>query len=405
MGSVYEAQHTGTGRRVAVKVINSGDLAHDQKLVGRFQREAKAAGSIDTQHITQVLDTGVDDGGSPFLVMELLGGEDFAQLIKRLGPLPPDLALRAVTQACLGLAKAHEAQVIHRDIKPANLFLARRPSDEKPGERIVKLLDFGIAKVLQQDHQQDPTAAALTKTGSMLGSPLYISPEQAKGLKTIDQRADLWSLGVVFFQLLTAHTPYDHCDALGGLIISICHEDAASVQDLAPWVAPEVAAIVRKALTRDRDHRYQTAAEMLADLKALLPDGWAIDEAMVAPLGDAARAVVAPKLAKLAPAPPAPRTTPPPAPPAPAKSPSSPSLPPVAAVAKPPAGVAAADPALDATMLAGAPGAASPAKPARGSLLAVVILIAVGVAGGLYALRRGQAPSPPVVPAAAPSSR
>jgi eukaryotic-like serine/threonine-protein kinase len=319
MGAVYEGEHTGTGRRVAIKVISSGDVSHDKKLVARFQREAKAAGAIDTQHITQVLDAGEDDSGSPYLVMELLHGEDLQSAIKRLGPLPPELALRIVAQTCLGLAKAHEAGVVHRDIKPANLFLARRDA----GELLVKLLDFGIAKV-KMDHAADTENMALTKTGSMLGSPLYMSPEQAKGLKTIDHRADLWSLGIVLYQALTGKTPYDHCDALGGLIIAICHEDVTPVQELAPWVAPEIATIVHRALQRDPAARYQSAMEMFEALKPLLPHGYSVNQEMLMPLSDTQKAAavrrlsVPPGARSLPPGPrsmpPGPRSVPPPGP-------------------------------------------------------------------------------------------
>ena len=227
MGSVYEAEHTSTGRRVAVKVISTGDLTRDEALIGRFQREARAAGAIDTQYITQVLDAGVDrESNLPFLVMEYLSGEDLSVLLKRLGPVAPDLALRVVAQACLGLQKAHDAGVVHRDIKPANLFLAKRDA----GEVIIKLLDFGIAKV-KMDQAQDAETAALTRTGSMLGSPLYMSPEQARGNnKDIDHRADIWSLGVVLYQALAGKTPWNDITALGQLILAICQDTPASVQ-------------------------------------------------------------------------------------------------------------------------------------------------------------------------------
>jgi eukaryotic-like serine/threonine-protein kinase len=144
MGAVYEARHVGTGRRVAVKVIlNENGLPQHVDVLARFQREARAAGAIESMHITQVLDTGVDPrGGHPYLVMEYLAGEDLHQTLERLGPLSPDLALRIAVQACLGLAKAHEGGVVHRDIKPANIFLARQDA----GQIWVKLLDFGIAK-------------------------------------------------------------------------------------------------------------------------------------------------------------------------------------------------------------------------------------------------------------------
>ena len=197
----------------------TGQLAQDPGLVSRFQREARAAGAIDTKHITQVLDTGIDrDSELPFMVMEFLSGQDLQQFLKKSGPIAPDLALRIVAQSCLGLQKAHEAGVVHRDIKPANLFLAR--SD---GEVIVKILDFGIAKV-QMDQAQETESAGLTRTGNMLGSPLSMSPEQARGSKNIDHRADLWSLGAALYQALSGRTPYQHITALGELIIAICSD-------------------------------------------------------------------------------------------------------------------------------------------------------------------------------------
>ncbi len=294
MGQVYEAEHSATGRRVAIKVISSPDLVKDSTVVGRFQREARAAGGIDTQHITQVLDAGVDrDTQLPFLVMEYLAGEDLSALIKRIGPLAPDLALRIVAQACLGLQKAHEAGVIHRDMKPANLFLAKRDA----GEIIVKVLDFGIAKV-KMDAAHDTENAELTKTGSMIGSPLYMSPEQARGdVKHIDQRADIWSLGIVLYQALSGRTPYGHLTALGQLIIAICSEWPQHIQEIAPWVAPNVAAIVHRCLRHNPDERYQSASEMFQAIRVQLPNGWSISEEMLIPLEDTARHQVASKLA------------------------------------------------------------------------------------------------------------
>jgi serine/threonine-protein kinase len=397
MGAVYEGEHTGTGRHVAIKVISSGDVSRDQKLVTRFQREAKAAGAIDTQHITQVLDTGVDETGSPYLVMELLQGEDLSHAIKRLGPLSPDAALKIVAQTCLGLAKAHEAHVVHRDIKPANLFLARRDA----GEIIVKLLDFGIAKV-KMDQANDTESAALTKTGSMLGSPLYMSPEQAKGLKTIDHRADLWSLGIVLYQSLTGRTPYDHCDALGGLIIAICHEDVTPVQDLAPWVTPEIAAIVHKALQRDPAARFQSAQEVLDAIKPHLNGGWWVSEDQIRPVAAETRALVAPRLS-IAPQSPShsgASLPPPPGMMPQATAPASTSMP-------PPADLAASNSATTAALVQ-SQDRPPPAKPAKLPLVAALVLGAALVGGGVFALKGsgkpdgGQAVAPPVSVTAPP---
>jgi serine/threonine protein kinase len=279
---------------VAIKVISSPEMLRNEQAVARFQREARAAGSIDTQHITQVLDAGVDrNTGHPFLVMEFLAGEDLQHVLKRTGPLAPELGLRLVAQACLGLQKAHEKGVVHRDIKPANLFLAKRDA----GELIVKLLDFGIAKV-KMDQAHDTEGAGLTQTGSLLGSPLYMSPEQARGdSKAIDHRADIWSLGIVLYELLAGQTPYHHVRALGQLILAICSEWPRHIQELAPWVPAEVAAIVHRALRHNPAERFQSAAEMFAAIRALLPYGWSISEEMIMPLQDTARGQIAAKLA------------------------------------------------------------------------------------------------------------
>ena len=299
MGAVYEAEHTGTGRRVALKVI-MGQFSKDEGLVARFHREARAAGQIETQHITQVLDTGFDQESElPFMVMEFLEGEDVQQLLKRVGPIHPDLALRIVAQSCLGLQKAHDKNVVHRDIKPANLFLAKRDA----GEVIIKLLDFGIAKI-KMEQAQETESAGLTKTGNMLGSPLYMSPEQARGARGIDHRTDIWSLGVVLYQALCGKTPFQHLTALGELIISICSQHAQPVQERAPWVPPEVAAIAHKAMRHDPAQRYQSAMEMFQDIRALLPNGWSISDDMLAPLSSTAREQQAPKAAFSLPPPP-----------------------------------------------------------------------------------------------------
>jgi serine/threonine protein kinase len=292
MGAVYEAHHVGTRRRVAIKVISTGDLSKDEQLVGRFQNEAKAAGAVDTQHICQVLDTGTDpETNWPFMVMEFMSGEDVQQLLRRVGPIHQDLALRIAAQACIGLSKAHGARVVHRDMKPANLYLARTDA----GKVLVKLLDFGIAKV-KMEHASEMGDAGLTRTGTMLGSPLYMSPEQARGVKTIDHRADIWSLGIVLYEMLSGRTPYHHIDALGELIIAICSEPPRPIQDFAPWISAEVAAIVHKALKAQPNDRFQTAAEMLDAIKALQTDGFEIDESMLVSLSETQRNLVAKRL-------------------------------------------------------------------------------------------------------------
>ena len=284
MGAVYEGKHTGTGRRVAIKVIHPQGPGGGDVLVQRFQREAKAAGAIESQYIAQIFDTGVDSNSdSPFLVMEFLTGEDAQQIYRRLGTLSVDLALRIIAQSCIGLARAHEAKVVHRDIKPANIFL----SDREDGEIICKILDFGVAKfTVDQDMatEQMTEGGGLTQTGALLGSPLYMSPEQARGRRDIDLRADIWSLGVTLYKLLTGRTPPEKNgtpSGVGEVIMSICMTPPSSVRDMAPWVPPEVDAILMRALQLDPKDRYQSANEFLDDIRPLLPNGLSITKSML----------------------------------------------------------------------------------------------------------------------------
>ncbi|HTN82233.1 MAG TPA: serine/threonine-protein kinase, partial [Sorangium sp.] len=250
MGAVYEARHTGTGRRVAVKVILG--QAADDELVRRFQREARAVGAVESEHIAQVFDTGRDrETGAPYIAMEFLEGEDVQALIERLGPLPVDLALRVGLQACLGLERAHEAGIVHRDIKPANLFLARKQG----GQRVIKLLDFGVAKVADNSLGN----GGMTKSGALLGSPLYMSPEQARGSGAVDARSDIWSLGISLYHALSGQRPNQHLTGLGELVLAICTTPVRWIQEVAPWVPPEVAHLVHRALVIDPAGRTASA--------------------------------------------------------------------------------------------------------------------------------------------------
>jgi serine/threonine-protein kinase len=291
MGTVFEAVHTGTGARVAIKLIVSNDIKEEVFI--RFQREARAAGTVDSHHIVKIFDMGTDErSGSPYMVMERLVGEDLSQLMRRVGPLAPEVAVSIIAQAALGLAKAHEAGVVHRDVKPANLFLH---DGGDTGEIIVKILDFGIAKVLM-DAMQRAEEGGLTRTGSMLGSPHYMSPEQAQGLRNIDRRSDIWSLGVVLYKMLTGQTPHAHLQTLGQVILAICSTPARPVQELAPWVPPEVAMIVHKALQPDPALRWQSAYEMYRAMEPYVTAMPRVRRLDIVPLSSTQRARVAPPL-------------------------------------------------------------------------------------------------------------
>ncbi|MFO0755243.1 MAG: serine/threonine-protein kinase [Byssovorax sp.] len=391
MGSVYEAFDAEDGARVAVKVI-AREVVESETLSGRFEREVRAAAEVVSPHIVRVLGSGHDgELLLPFLVMEYLDGEDLSQLIKRSGPLPPDLALRIAAQACEGMARAHDKRIVHRDIKPANFFLAK----EKRGARTVKLLDFGVAKIRRDPGASAAETAGLTRTGNMLGSPLYMSPEQARGHKDIDDRSDIWSLGIVLYQALSGHTPHHDTDMLGELLISICTEPPEPLQDVAPWVSAEVAALVHRALRFDPDERFQSAAEMGAAIAALLPEGSAIREDMLRPLDPGERSAVAPKVAHSLADAPAPRKS--------AAQNRRLSVSGESAITAP-TGVAAdaSVPALGSSVVTGSPRAAqSSPKAARGvvpALVAALVLAALGLAYKLVS------PAPPAQQAAPPAA-
>ncbi len=231
---IPEARHRTTGRTLAVKVIAPTALARGVGMLARFQREARASGSIDSPYVVQTFDAGVDRAsGAPYMAKECLVGEDVQSLVGRVGPLRPDAVLRICAHACHGLQKAHEAGIVHRDIKSANLFLAKRGgasgASGASDEIITKVLDFGIAKV-RASPLAPPEDNKLTTTGSMLGSPVTMSPEQAIGAKDIDARSDLFSRGVMMYEALTGATPNGHLDCLGALVMAICSQPAPPVR-------------------------------------------------------------------------------------------------------------------------------------------------------------------------------
>jgi serine/threonine-protein kinase len=281
MGAVYEARHKGTGRRVAVKIITAAYLDKGDPRIKRFQREARAAGSIESQHIAQVLDLGEEPStGAPFMVIELLQGEDVQALIDRVGPLPPEVALRIVGQACLGLQKAHEAGVVHRDIKPANVFLARGDG----GTIVVKLLDFGIAKIKADTDKITQTSGGLTSTGSILGSPLFMSPEQVRNAKEIDHRTDIWSLGIVLYSALAGKPPFSDVASIVDLLVLMSTQEPEPIRDVAPWVSADIAALVHGAAALEPDARYPTASAFLDRIKPLVNGDLRISEEMLGAL-------------------------------------------------------------------------------------------------------------------------
>ena len=258
MGSVYEASD-GKGRCVALKVLNDSLLSKPGSLQ-RMVREAKSLAKIASHHVVRVLDAGVDPvGNRPYLVMELLKGMDLERYLLRCGALDPGPVVRLFIGVCEGLEAAHAAGVIHRDIKPSNIFLHEDPD----GQAIPKLFDFGIAKHV--DSSVD--ASALTRTGAIIGSPRYISPETAQGAKRIDRRCDIWSLGVTLYESLAGVNPWQEYNNVGELLIAICTKPVPPLREFAPWIDPGLAKVVERCISRNADERYQSAAELSADLE------------------------------------------------------------------------------------------------------------------------------------------
>ena len=290
MGAVYEARNVSTRKRCAVKVLLAPELSADDEVVKRFFREARASGLIESEHVVAAYDSGIDAAGRVYYVMDCLQGEDLQQALRRLGPLSAPAAVKVVLQAATGLAHAHALDIVHRDIKPANLFLSVGDS----GEIKVKILDFGVAKVRLEIFEE--SAHDLTRTGSMLGTPTYMSPEQVKRASEIDPSADVWSLGVVLFECLTGKTPWGEVGSVGELLAAILTLQLPLVQDFAPWVSPELAEIVQRALSRDPTQRMRSAAEMRDALRCLLPENDELYRGELGSVTDEERAVPAERL-------------------------------------------------------------------------------------------------------------
>jgi serine/threonine-protein kinase len=256
MGSVWLADHLALEIQCAIKFIDREQNNPDVRR--RFEREAKAAAQLRGQHVVQILDHGVWEG-VPYIAMEYLEGEDLNARLERVVRLPHAQTVRIVSQVAKGLARAHAAGIVHRDLKPENIFLTKDGDDE-----IVKVLDFGIAK-----QSQTSLSEAGTKTGSLLGTPFYMSPEQARGVKSIDHRSDLFSLAIIAYQCVTGKLPF-FSEGLGDVLAQIMYEPIPLPSQQGFQVPPGFDAWWHRGSARPVEARFQSAKELADSLAVAL---------------------------------------------------------------------------------------------------------------------------------------
>jgi len=266
MGAVYQGRHLGLGRPVAIKTLLP-ELVGSTEMLGRFQQEARAASAIGHPHIVNVFDLGQTDDGTMFQVMELLEGEPLSALLQRSAPLAIPVAVAIADQILGALIAAHKLGIVHRDLKPDNIFLCAT-DDELP---FVKLLDFGVSKILRPLELTPDQTEITTKTkiGSVVGTPLYMAPEQAGGVPDIDPRADLWAVGVVLYEMLTGTTPFTGT-TYHAIIFALLDESVPPARTRRSDLPGSVEAVVMQALSKRRDDRYADAASMRGALRAAL---------------------------------------------------------------------------------------------------------------------------------------
>jgi serine/threonine protein kinase len=270
MGTVWSATHVNLNQRVAVKLILP-ELADSESVRQRFEAEAKAAAALRSRFVVQVYDSGINEEGVPYLVMEYLQGESLEDTIEKSGALSLEYGIQVIAQVAKGLARAHSQGIVHRDLKPANVFMAQ--TDD--GDEVAKILDFGIAKF-----QREGPNVSSTATGTVVGTPLFMSPEQARGKKGIDHRSDLYSLGAMTFYVLTGKHAFGG-EALGELILAICTKPLPSLIAQRSGLPPGLDAWYHRSCAREPEDRFQSAEEMVA----ALIDASGVDEALLRAAG------------------------------------------------------------------------------------------------------------------------
>jgi hypothetical protein len=278
MGVVVAATHLDLQQAVALKFMQPTALG-DAEAVGRFLREARAVVRLKTEHVGRVLDLGKLDNGAPFIVMEYLEGEDLDRILSERGPFPITVATDYLLQALEAVAEAHAAGIVHRDLKPANLFLTRTAG----GAPQIKVLDFGISKYTEAN---DPALSlSSTHNSVMMGSPLYMAPEQLMSARTVDSRADIWSLGASLYQLVSGKTPFDG-ETIAVLAAHVLQDEPVSLKEQRPDLPPPFEAVVMRCLQRDVDQRFRDVGQLAEALAPFAsPEGRAMCRRVKAVLG------------------------------------------------------------------------------------------------------------------------
>lgn len=257
MGVVVQARHLDLDEHVAIKFLLPG-VAPTGELAARFVREARSAVKIKSEHVARVIDVGCLETGAPYMVMEYLEGQDLSAVVRQ-GQLPVEDAVDYVIQACEAMAEAHSAGIVHRDLKPANLFVCRRAD----GSDLIKVLDFGISKV----QAPDAVSGSLTKTSAMMGSPYYMSPEQARSAREVDLRADIWSLGTILYELLAGCPPFLG-ETLAEVVTKIVADPPPPMDTFRGDVPEGLERVLLHCLEKSKDDRYQSVGELVG---ALIP--------------------------------------------------------------------------------------------------------------------------------------
>jgi len=395
MGVVYEAEHPLIGKRVALKVIHK-ELSQNTEVITRFFNEARAVNQIGNDHVVDISDFGQTPDGEHFLVMEVLVGESLADRLEREGKLPVPSALHVGAQIADGLAAAHAAGVVHRDLKPDNVFLIDKLGDRE----FVKILDFGLAKLMIDG------GVSVTKQGVILGTPEYMSPEQAESKRTIDHRSDVYALGIVLYQMTTGLLPFVG-GSMGEVLVKHVSRSPAPPRGVNPDIPPAVEQIILRCLAKRPEERFQGMADLRAAL--LDPDRWLGRPSTPLPVAEAA---ALPRAATPLPVPPPRAPTPVPLPRATTPVPSDPVLTasPSArtllgtGVTTPPAAAELPDlrppaPVLSSTVLLPPDVAAGRAGRGRGLRVAALgVVIGFALAGGVWFVRRATSTTPPPPP-------